>query len=130
MFAQPMHECCLLLNLDFWAFLDFLQMVWSPEAAAVGIYSGQGERVAQELHLPLPPTLWTAGSLSLPHSLFRASNRENSLPRKELTPCGHSLRPQPSMNPLPTLILTANGSQAFASLPLQGKLHVALNPGR
>lgn len=127
MCAQPMHECCLLLNLDFWAFLGFLQMLWSPEAAAVGIYSGQGECVAQELHLPLPRT---AGSLSLPHSLLRASNRENSLPRKELTPCGHSLRPQPSMNPLPTLILTANGAQAFASFPLQGKLHVALNPGR
>lgn len=64
----------------------------------------------------------------LPQSLSWAPDREDSLPKKELTPFGYSLRPRGCMNPLPTLNLTANGSQDFAGFRLQGKTSMALNP--
>lgn len=63
---------------------------------------------------------------SLSHSLSCVSNREDSLPTKELTRSGHSLRALGYRDPLSTLNLIANGSQNYAGFPLQSKPSTAL----
>lgn len=111
------HECvhaCCLLSLDCWSFLGFPQMSWSLEAAVAASPPGQRELLLTSSLFPFS----TADSFSLPQSLSWAPNREDSLPKKELTQSGYSLRPWGCMNPLPTLNLTANGSQDFAGFPL------------